>query len=383
MIAEFDHHRFSEEGESRILEPDAMPNESTDHRGLRLRRDPTPSYPLFGWRYPGRSVYWDLETDKDGFIPNDKGLSSAVDRDAEVSIWMVGGSTVAGSGASANNRTISAQLEALLRKKGGPTVSVVNAGVGGWYSQNELAFITQELLPLHGPDAMIVMNGYNDTWSAVVAGAKFRTDKRGRAISDGNYLYDPRLENDVRRWSGREPTSRSVVADSETNGTEATEASQQLRPSLNVLPYLGNVRTTVAAAMGWQTPILYILQPSVVYKTKLTPQEYGVMQEVRRTTLSEGKWRAYRAGKGCDFDDIQRRFFDTARPGFLELAEDFNGPGVRLVDFSERFATNTEDLFYDYCHYTDRGNELLAEGIAEELSDFTLIPPTPRYFNDE
>ena len=172
-------HGFSEKDDAPPLEPDAMPNESTDHRGLRLRRDPTPSYPLFGWRYPGRSVYWDLETDKDGFIPNEKGLSSAVDRDAEVSIWMVGGSTVAGSGASANNRTISAQLEALLRKKSGPTVSVVNAGVGGWFSQNELAFITQELLPLHRPDAVIVMNGYNDTWRAVVAGAKFRTDDRG------------------------------------------------------------------------------------------------------------------------------------------------------------------------------------------------------------
>ena len=96
------------------------------------------------------------------------------------------------------------------------------------------------------------------------------------------------------------------------------------------------------------------------------------MQEVRRSTLREGRWRAYGAGKGSDFDEIQRRFFDTARPGFLELAEEFKGPGARLVDFSERFATNTEDLFYDYCHYTDRGNELLAEGIAERLSELDI-----------
>ena len=238
--------------------------------------------PLFGWRYPGRSVYWDLETDKDGFIPNEKGLSSAVDRDAEVSIWMVGGSTVAGSGASANNRTISAQLEALLRKEKRTDCLGIECRSRRMVFAERTGVITQELLPLHRPDAVIVMNGYNDTWRAVVAGAKFRTDDRGRSISDGNYLYDPRLENDVRRWSGREPTSRSVVADSETDGTETTEASQQLRPSLNVLPYLGNVRTTVAAAMGWQTPIMYILQPSVVYKAALTPQEYAVMQEVRK-----------------------------------------------------------------------------------------------------
>ena len=185
-----------------------MPNESVDHRGLRKRRDPTPSYPLMGWRYPKPSVYWDLQTDQDGFIPNRRGDRSAVDREAAVRIWLVGGSTMAGSGASANNRTIAAFLEEILEATTEHSTCVVNAGVGGWSSQNELGFLTHELFPFHRPDAVVVMNGYNDTWRAVVAGAKFRRHENGGWISDTNYLCDPRLEAEVERAAcGRQPPS--------------------------------------------------------------------------------------------------------------------------------------------------------------------------------
>ena len=82
-----------------------MPNETVDHRGFHKRRDPTPSHPLYGWRYHEPSIYWDLQTDRDGFLPNRKGATSAIDSEAERRIFMTGGSTVAGTGASANETT--------------------------------------------------------------------------------------------------------------------------------------------------------------------------------------------------------------------------------------------------------------------------------------
>lgn len=377
-------------------EEQAMPNESVDHRGLRKRRDPTPSYPLMGWRYPKPSIYWDLQTDQDGFIPNRRGDRSAVDREAAVRIWLVGGSTMAGSGASANNRTIAAFLEEILEATMEHSTSVVNAGVGGWSSQNELGFLTQELFPFHRPDAVVVMNGYNDTWRAVVAGAKFRRHENGGWISDSNYLYDPRLEAEIERAArGLQPASTAnqgwtasagsrflarrnyylgeFLSGAPTNASAPAaefgeiDESRIVRPPLNVVPYLANVRTSVLAAKGWGVPVLYVLQPSIVYKAKLTPEELGPLDEVRRRTYFEGRWRAYRAGRGCCFDDIQRRFFEQARPEFLKLAAELNSDVVRFVDLSRYFADHTEDLFYDYCHYTDRGNELLAQAFAREL----------------
>ncbi len=78
-------------------EKGAMPNEREDHRGYRRRRDPIPFFPLLGWRYHSPSVFWGLDTDKDGFIPNRRGERSAIDPEAAIRIWLVGGSTIAGS----------------------------------------------------------------------------------------------------------------------------------------------------------------------------------------------------------------------------------------------------------------------------------------------
>ena len=381
-----------------------MPNEKKDHRGKRMRRDPTPSFPLLGWRYPGPSVYWDLETDNDGFLPNRRGEQSAIDREAEIRVWLVGGSTMAGAGASANDRTIAACLERDLRTRHGKRISVVNAGVGGWYSQNELAFLAQELLPLHRPDAVVVMNGYNDTWRAVVAGAKFEVGDHGDYVSSGNYLYDPRLEGEVfevLKRSGDQSGTPGAARDGrgrcwlsirntyageflwgvscsrkiEEVGVDGVQVDRLsiLQPPLNVDPYLANVRSCVALAIGWRMPLLYVLQPSVVYKKTLTAEELSPLENIRRKTLAGG-WSAYKAERGCDFDDIQRRFFDGARPGFLDLGKRLNSETTQLVDFSRLFENETEDLFYDYCHYTDRGNELIANAIVSELEPILQRP---------
>ena len=70
--------------------------------------------------------------------------------------------------------------------------------------------------------------------------------------------------------------------------------------------------------------------------------------------------------------------FDEVRPQFLKLAAELNSDLVRIVDLSRYFADHGEDLFYDYCHYTDRGNELLGQAFARELRHMAvpgLNPP--------
>ena len=376
-----------------------MPNESVDHRGSHKRRDPTPSHPLYGWRYTRPSIYWDLQTDKDGFLPNRTGESSAIDPDAKWRIFITGGSTVAGTGASSNETTLPAALERILVERTGERYNVVNAGCGAWYSQNQVAFLTQELFAFHSPDVVIVMDGYNDTWRAALSAQRFANAGGGRWTTEADFLYDPRLKSDLRTWTaiqkpkgalkqfiravGLDRTLRPhnyysgallLEGDSEPAETyeQEIDEDQIRRPPLNVSPYLANVRTSVATAVGWKTPILYILQPSIAYKETLTPEELKPLDKVRRETFFLGRWEDYGVPAGCHFDDIQRRFFEAARPGFLDLATEFDRESVRLLDLSKLFAESEEDLFYDYCHYTDRANELIAQEIAEPLLSLPL-----------
>ena len=377
-----------------------MPNETADHRGFHKRRDPTPSHPLYGWRYHEPSIYWDLETDRDGFLPNRRGETSAIDGDAELRVFMTGGSTVAGTGASSNETTIPAVLERLLVERTGRKINVVNAGCGAWYSQNQVAFLAQELFAFHSPDLLIVMDGYNDTWRAVLSAGRFVQAEDRRWTSEVGFLYDPRLEDDLRtltevhkpggafrqfikasalhrfsRW--RDYYTGALLSgengDTEPDYEKPIDEDAIRRPPLNVAPYLANVKTSLGVAVGWKTPILYVLQPSIVYKERLTPEELKPLDKVRHETFFLGRWEEYGVPAGCHFDDIQRRFFDAARPGFLDLANEFDGDLVRLVDLSRLLAESENDLFYDYCHYTDTANAWIAREIANHVLALPIL----------
>jgi hypothetical protein len=54
-------------------------------------------------------------------------------------------------------------------------------------------------------------------------------------------------------------------------------------------------------------------------------------------------------------------------PRFRAAAKEFHDLGVDFVDASMLFEHATDEIYYDPCHYGDRGNELLAARVAAEL----------------
>lgn len=76
-------------------------------------------------------------------------------------VIVVGGSTVYGIGAEPQKSLPASIYYYLLPERGSKNLEVINAGVGGYTSVNELLYLMSELVHFN-PDLVIVYNGWND-----------------------------------------------------------------------------------------------------------------------------------------------------------------------------------------------------------------------------
>jgi len=77
-------------------------------------------------------------------------------------VFMVGGSTMFGAGATSDETTIPGYLQQLLNEKDfGFDIEVINSGIQGADSNTELKFIEQKLVTF-SPDLIIIYDGWND-----------------------------------------------------------------------------------------------------------------------------------------------------------------------------------------------------------------------------
>ena len=363
----------------------------TDHRGRRLRRDPIPFHPLFGWRYPGDAVFWGLRVSEEGFVLDDPEGASAFDESAALEILVLGGSSVAGAGASSSRQTISAHLEELLSQRLGQRVNVVNGGVGGWYSANQLAFLVAEALPFQRPGLVVVLDGYNDSWRAARSAARYPgSTGTGRYPPAPDHLIDYELDRQKRTFTAleRQDPSAALREWLSTLGVQAwlepsryfivrllrdapRESRVEARTSgqgdcepvpVDVGPYVTAVRAAYGAASANGIALLHFLQPSVAFKEILHPNEEGPLARVQRT-IAAGAWRWYGIGEQVCFLEFQREFFEAAEAALEACCGGWGGASlVRL------FAEREDDLFYDYAHYTDLANREIAAVVAERVA---------------
>ena len=119
--------------------------------------------------------FYNLKTSGDEIIPNQSTSSITINtlgfRGAEFftvkpldtyRIFMVGGSTMFGAGATSDETTIPGYLQHLLSEKDFEfDIEVINSGIQGADSNTELNLIEQKLVTL-SPDLMIIYDGWND-----------------------------------------------------------------------------------------------------------------------------------------------------------------------------------------------------------------------------
>lgn len=125
-------------------------------------------HPFLGWRHPANAR---LKTSKpffyfakDAFIKTDQDGHSitplSYDK-PELTIVITGGSSTFGVGATSNSSTVASQLERKIVERLGVKAEVVNLGVRGYNSFQELLSLHEYLVD-HQADIVIALSGNND-----------------------------------------------------------------------------------------------------------------------------------------------------------------------------------------------------------------------------
>jgi len=307
-----------------------------------------------------------LATDRHGFIHNgeDRGIDGAA-----CVVFMVGGSTVEGRGASSNRTTIPAQLEALLQQSlSAPpgTLRVLNAGFSGRASYQQLSTIEGRLLPEFDPDLIVALDGWNDGYYAVTyADHGWRPNWQP---------YVEELTRDVNRIGlegdsflqcvgvlQRRYSSLAALVERAQTGDPRRREHPQARPAPAELiaraarSYLDNqvMMHTRAALSG------------VAHASFLQP---ALLRSLKRR-LSETENRAL-AAFAASYPDPA--VFHPGMEAFYEAVSARSRDLPWFRDLSRLFEDEAETVYWDSIHYTDLGNRKIAEEIAAAVRPSVL-----------
>lgn len=340
---------------------------STPHQWLMY--DP---FLLFRNR-PGAVMKGGIRINAAGYIDNgtsfpDLAATPPADRRR---VLVLGGSTVAGWGASGNAGT----LPAALGRELGPGYEVINGGVAGYFSFQELMFYLADGQNL-APDVVVFYDGWNDFTHRCLIGGYLDEWQRDRAWPNDHqyalYLLAvlPQLEAGqlkpvnlpalrdsfyttivLRRLLtrfGLAPTAPLREVNDVTRRSRVT-----LAPGEAAARYLQVIETASRAVPRDGVRLVCALQPILIHKPVRSPAEETFAPPA-------GAAEYYRA----------------AAAGFAALRERAHRPGVTVADLTVPAWTGvSETVYVDEAHLNDRGNELIARRLAPLVRGDT--PATP------
>jgi lysophospholipase L1-like esterase len=255
-----------------------------------------------------------------------------------VRIFVTGGSTTFGMGASSQVHTFPDVLEQILNenatKTHGSRYEVVNTGFPAWSTTQEKILVQQRIVDL-APDVVIMFSGSNDVyWSY-----------RGRDIRsfytqmDQNFIT---LFNEAQKASGHPEWA-----------VDFPHSDQPIEGGTLARLTARNVEEIAAATARVNARVIFVLQPNILSTTKrLSRYEQRVFQ-----SHDASYWHS------C---------YEALR---VELSR-IKASNYRLVDLSRSFASfdeNTE-LFIDSYHFVDTGHRLIAQDLAAEILHDVNLP---------
>ncbi len=248
-------------------------------------------------------------------------------------IFITGGSTAYGSGASSQDRTIAGYLEKMLTKELSPVTKlnyeVVTAANPAWASTHERILIENKLSEL-APDMIISFSGNNDVhW-----GYFGRNVLWFRSYADELFLD---LIKQVYRF-----TNQPVIP-------EVTQiVPKKVPPSLVAKRLYKNVKLSSFALSQEGTDYVFVLQPTLAVTGKqLTAREVSKVNKE------------------------PQEYFKRCYTQIDEALGAFNADNYHYVSLTNVFDTlgNQEDIFIDSYHFGDKGNEIIAANILLHIRD--------------
>lgn len=274
----------------------------------------------------------------------------------EIRVIALGGSTMVGAGASHPAKSILPRLEYFLRQSQLPDaqkIRTINAAHSGYTSTNEMVLLTTRMLAFQ-PDLIVVLNGYNDfsefifhkdlppfwnTYDDHLYRGFNRVQTLSGTMAQAGYLLSKKLYCLAvpRAWlfSRRYHSHRLWVQNKDKVSPPSFENVMKI--------YRLNLLTMMGVASSHKIPIIIVLQPNVVYKKPLSPEEEKIM-------APNDYFTKYLSACYSDAVDL-----------FRELA---NSNPTIFYDLSGAFENMDQTIYTDACHYNDMGQDILAQKLA-------------------
>lgn len=365
----------TEAGQRAIYEGDGV-------TGHRLRPNTVTSEVIWTWR----------ATDGRGFVISDRdNPESTISPDKPDDVFRIivlGGSTVEGDGASGSLNALPASLWQALKQSYRPAdnpqrrFEVINAGVGGFYSDQEFLYYYSELQYLE-PDLLVIYHGWNDLvyQNRLIE----KLGPNGGFSRQGKYAENRDILDryfSVTATAGRllELSAQRILEfldgfallhsmarggnmllnrlQTSMAGAAPSEPAPFFSP-LSVDRMAANVRLILTINEQRDIPTAWFLQPLVGLGNKPPAafREAGYVR-VRQPYIERRK-----------------TFYALAESAQQRLGEAFPGRRLCAASLTDVFDGNPDAVYEDFGHLFDIGNDIVARRIARELQACGLIAP--------
>ena len=248
-------------------------------------------------------------------------------------IFIIGGSTTFGVGTTSDHTTIPGYLQQLITEDFGKyDVEVINAGIPKAYSFTEKNLIKDKLLS-YDPDLLIVYDGWNDL-----------EHDYDHYEDSGDYKLMDQIIRSVHQSNIVTP---NVILKLYFNYKQ---------DSVDVIPF--NSYKIEQKSLLWKDAWMDIcnLQQKHGFKTMIVLQPL-VGTGNKSLSIEEQNYFTH-------YDSEQKnRYYDL----YANELNKLNSKCTMTFDLRDGFDSNSETIFYDAGHVGNKGNQIIAQQIYEEI----------------
>lgn len=298
-------------------------------------------------------VYWKTNTFKGQYInisddSTRKTWAPSFDLNKPLyEIFIFGGSTLWGWGAR-DDQTIPSLISKILYHKYNIQAKITNFGELGYINTQEIILFFKDLQQNKVPQVVVFYDGLNDVFTALqsgIPGVPQNEFKREKEFKDSIFrkLFDSFIANS---------TLYKIIF--RIFGNESTESNSKLLSSENVNQladqivnlYLANMKIVKSLSNDLKIKSLFYWQPIIFTKNDLTPSEK-------------------------DFSQIHL----YSKPLYLKTNEKINAiKENNFYNISNILSGHKESFYIDPWHIDEKGNEIIANKIAEDIYNVLNVP---------
>jgi lysophospholipase L1-like esterase len=307
-------------------------------------------------------VYWrrkphkgkHINIDADGIRLTNNAQQSHGKEARLLRVFMFGGSTMWGAGAR-DSFTIPSILAKLLDGQG-LSVEIINFGQTGYVSTQGFVTLLLQLRRGNIPDVVVFYEGVNDTYSAYQNGVAGIPQNEINRVKEFNLLAPRRLRDvttifiddildnlSIVRFTKGLMSRLDLLRETKPLPARSTlDVGGEYLAQQVVDVYMGNMAVVKGLAQSFKFRCLFYWQPTIFQKNELSDHERHVYDARRDQDIKDFYTKVYSAMRNAHHDNT-------------------------FHDISGIFSDVREPVYTDWFHLTERGNDRIAQTMANDL----------------